>query len=107
MTPGMELVRLTDSIVWELRRFFTSGKRVRLTLVEEAGRFAEGHVTGVSPTGSTVTVAGKLIPAETILAVHRPVIMSEDTNWVTGRWHFDPYDDGSIAGQLRIPGLVA
>jgi hypothetical protein len=103
--PGTELVRRTDAIVWELRRFCISGKRVALSLTDEAGRRAEGHVTTVSPTGGTVTISGVMIPAEHILAVHRPVILGEDSNWVAGRWHFDPHDDGALAGQLRIPGI--
>lgn len=99
------LVRRTDSILWELRNFFATGKRVALSLTDEAGRRAEGHVTSVSPTGGTVTISGQMIPAAAILAVHRPVIMGDDTSWVAGRWHFEAHDDGAIAGQLRIPGI--
>lgn len=99
------LVRRTDSVLWELRRFWASGKRVALSLTEEAGRRAEGHVSHVSPTGGTVTISGLMIPTTEILAVHRPVVMGEDTNYVAGRWHFEP-QGLAPAGQLRIPGVI-
>lgn len=88
---GEALVRLTDSILWDLRRHWASGKRVAVTLTEEAGRRAEGKVTRVSPTNAWVKINGELIPAEAILAVHRPVIMGEDTTH-RGKapWHFKP-----------------
>lgn len=102
---GTALVRRTDVILWELRRLCISGKRVALSLTDEAGRRAEGHVTTVSPTGATVTISGLMISAEQILAVHNPSLLGDST-WHTGRWHFDAHDDGAFAGQLRIPGIA-
>lgn len=88
---SMALVRRTDSMLWELRRFWASGKRVALSLTEEAGRRIEGQVTRVSPTGAFVRVNGRLILAESILAIHRPVILGEDTTHRgVAEWHFEP-----------------
>jgi hypothetical protein len=88
---GKELVRPADSILWDLRHHWASGKRVALTLTEEAGRRAEGKVTRVSPTNAWVKINGILIPAEAILAVHRPVLMGEDTTHRgEASWHFTP-----------------
>lgn len=104
--PGTALVRLTDSMMWELRRFWATGKRVSLSLTEHAGRRIEGHVTRVSPTNAYVRVNGVLIPAEQILAVHCPVIMGEDTTHRgKAEWH------GPVLRVLpqveELPGIAA
>jgi hypothetical protein len=85
----MELIRPLNSIFWELRRFWASGKRVSLTLTEAAGNRVEGQVQRVSATGAWVRVNGLLIRAEDILAVHSPLLMGEDSTWRGGAWHFE------------------
>lgn len=99
-----ELVRLTDSILWELRRHWASGKRVALSLTEQSGRRIEGQVTRVSPTGAWVKVNGVQIQTEDILAVHYPSILGDST-YRGGRWHFDGLRIVAGTGQLEIPGL--
>lgn len=96
------LVRRTDSTLWELRRLWGSGKRVALSLTEEAGRRVEGEVTGVSPTGAWVKVNGVQIAPADILAVHYPSILGDST-WRSGRWHFDGRAPMAITGQLEFP----
>lgn len=103
--PGTALIRLTDSMMWELRRFWASGKRVALSLTEEAGRRVEGQVTRVSPVNVWVKINGIVIPAEAILAVHRPVIMGEDTTHRGGEWHFESLRRVPQAEEL--PGMAA
>jgi hypothetical protein len=86
-SSGKELVRLADSILWELRRFWASGKRVSLTLADEAGQRIEGHVTHVTATGAFVRVNGLHIRTEDILAVHSPCVWEGDSSWRSGQWH--------------------
>jgi hypothetical protein len=103
--PGTALVRLTDSILWELRRYWASGKRVAVTLSEEAGRRIEGQVTRVSPTGAWVRINSVQIPAEEILAIHKPVILGEDTTHRgKAAWHFEPLRVVPQAEEL--PGIA-
>ncbi|HEV2790410.1 MAG TPA: hypothetical protein VGV69_03830 [Solirubrobacterales bacterium] len=85
----MALVRLTGSILWELRQRWASGKRVSLTLDERGGRRVEGQVQRVSPTGAWVKVNGMMIPTELILAVHNPAFCGGDSTWRGGAWHFE------------------
>lgn len=98
------LVRRTDSILWELRRLWASGKRVALTLTEEAGRRAEGQVTRVSPTGAWVKVNGVQIAPSDILAVHNPSVLGDSTYRDGAHWHFEPLRV-IAADQLELPGL--
>lgn len=100
------LVRRTDSILWELRRLWGSGKRVALSLSEEAGRRVEGEVTSVSPTGAWVKVNGVLIDPADILAVHNPSRLGDSTHR-GGCWHFDGRAPIVGRGQLELPGLRA
>jgi hypothetical protein len=100
----MELIRLTDAILWELRRFWASGKRVALSLTEAGGRRLEGQVEGVSATGAWVKVNGVRVRPEDILAIHRPVIMGEDSTWRGGDWHFTPLRVVPQAEEL--PGIA-
>jgi hypothetical protein len=83
------LIRRADSVLWELRRFWASGRRVALSLTEDGGRRIEGQVTAVSPTGAWIKVNGVQLRPEQILAVHRPVILGEDSTWRGGAWHFE------------------
>jgi hypothetical protein len=89
VAPGAELIRLADSVLWELRRFWASGRRVSLSLTDRAGRRVEGQVEAVSGSGARVRVNGLWIDPVDILAVHRPVIMGEDTTHRGGDWHFE------------------
>ena len=100
------LVRLTDAILWDLRRHWASGKRVALSLTEKAGCRVEGQVTRVSPTGTWVKVNGVLISTEDILAVHNPSILGDSTYRDGRSWHFDPLRVVASGGQLELPGLA-
>lgn len=97
------LVRHADSILWELRRFWASGRRVALSL--DGGSRAEGQVTRVSATGAWVKINATRIPTELILAVHRPVILGEDTTHRRGDWHFE---SPRVLPQVEeLPGITA
>lgn len=86
---GTALVRYRDdSVLRELRRCWANGKRVALSLTDQAGRRAEGHVTAVSPTGVTCRIGQTLVPIDEVLAIHRPVVMGEDTTYdARTAWH--------------------
>lgn len=102
--PGTDLVRLTDSMLWELRRHWASGKRVAITLTEQAGRRLEGQVEGVSATGAWAKVAGVRFRPEDLLAIHRPVVMGEDSTWRGGAWHFDSLR--VVPQTEQLPGIA-
>jgi hypothetical protein len=85
----MELIRLPNPMLRELRTAWAAGRRIALSLSHRAGGRVEGHIRSVSPTGASVNVNGRLIPMADVLGVHRPLqYIGEDTTW-RGRAAFD------------------
>lgn len=93
-------------MLWELRRAWATGRRVSLTLVDNAGRRVEGHVRAVSATGASVNVNGILVPVESILGVHmRSRWMDEDTTWEEGGQPFHGRARRVLPQSEELPGI--
>lgn len=104
---ALTLIRAPESIRWELRRAWASGKRVALT-VEGAER-VEGHVDHVAASGLFAIIEGIHVPTDSILAVHTPSLLGDSTwQWRLAAWWAKPkrwepqrerlwYDDAEVA----------
>jgi hypothetical protein len=79
LVTGMMLVRPLSAVLWELRAAWARGLRVSLTLERCDVDRLEGHITTVAATGVYVTVSGRHVPADRVLAVHRPSRLGDST----------------------------
>lgn len=73
------LVRPVSSIAWELRAAWATGRRVSLSLERADLERIEGHVSRVAATDALVTVAGRAVPLDRVLAVHLPSRLGDST----------------------------
>lgn len=76
---GAALTRPLSSIAYELRAAWALGRRVSLSLERCDVERLEGTVSSVSATGASVTVSGKLVPLDRVLAVHLPSRLGDST----------------------------
>lgn len=101
---GMELIRLPDPLLRDLREAWATGKRVALVLTDAAGRRIEGHVRSVSPSGVAANVGGVLVPLSEILSVHHPrQYMGDETTWKGGAFDGRPRRQEPQREQLPNP----
>jgi hypothetical protein len=98
---GAELVRPVTATFWELRGAWATGRRVSLTLDADVLR-AEGHVTSVAATDAYVKIGDLLIPAGTILAVHRPSRLGDSDVRPDEPWAGRPRAPKQIPGQHEM-----
>jgi hypothetical protein len=74
------LVRPLSAVAWELRTAWASGRRVALSLDEQANeRRLEGHVKTVAATDAFVVLGSRHIPLSAVLAVHLPSRLGDST----------------------------
>ena len=99
---GSALVRPLGGIAFELRAAWATGRRVALSLDACDLDRVEGCVDRVAATNATVTVAGRLVPMDRILAVHHPSRLGDST---AGRSWARAAHELRQPGQLEIPAL--
>ena len=100
--PGVALTRSAAATFWELRGAWATGRRVALTLTADIDR-VEGHVSRVSATDAFVTVGDVLIPADVILAVHRPSRLVDSTVRPDEQWSVRGRRPVVADGQGELP----
>lgn len=105
MNPSVALVRLVNSIAWELRTLWAGGRRVSLAIDGDDER-VEGWVSSVSATGAFVVIGDLHVPLDRVLAVYRPSRLG-DSEFVEGeRWGGRvPAAARRDPNQLELPGL--
>jgi hypothetical protein len=101
----MALARPLRAIAWELRAAWASGRRVSVSLERADLDRLEGHVDRVAATDATVTVAGRIVPLDRVLAVHLPSRLGDST-FDGGRWSRQARKL-TTDGQDELPGFRA
>lgn len=91
----LALVRPLSSITWELRSAWALGRRISVSLDRADDDRLEGTVRAVAGSGAYAVVAGKHVPLERVLAVHRPSRLGDSTAGVKDRF------DGSVPRRAR------
>lgn len=100
---SVALVRPISATFWELRACWATGRRVALSLSADVSR-VEGHVTRVSATDASVHVGDVLVPADRILAVHRPSRLGDSTAGHVDEWAGRPRAPRRAIGQSELWG---
>lgn len=83
---GVALVRPLRAVAWELRSAWATGRRVAVTLERADLSRLEGHVSRVAATDASITIAGRMVPLDRVLAVHLPSRLGDSTVR-GGDWH--------------------
>jgi hypothetical protein len=92
---SMALVRPLGAIAWELRSAWALGRRISVTIAHADEDRLEGTVRAVSASDAYAVVAGRHVPLERVLAVHRPSRLGDSTAGVKDRF------DGRVPRRAR------